>query len=310
MALARLSKVASVMKLSGPLLKVQKHSPTIMFAGGVAGVLATVVLASRATLKLNDVLEQHEENVQKAKVALDVATEENPYDQSDYKTDMAKIYGKTIYDIVKLYAPAFAIGAISILSLTGSHIVLTRRNLSAIAAYTAMEKSFREYRERVVSKYGVDADTELRYAMEEHEIVEEGENGPETKTVLRPTPAGANGYARMFDETTSTSWQRAMGYNQNTVANVTMWANEKLRAQGYLFLNDLWEMLGMERTPEGQLVGWIYDEKKRHPKAKGYVDLGLFEAGHRESGDRFVNHFERSVLLDPNVDPGTVYQYI
>ena len=52
------------------------------------------------------------------------------------------------------------------------------------------------------------------------------------------------------------------------------YANKKLQAQGYLFLNDVLEMLGIQKTKAGQIVGWIYNEEA--PIGDNYVDFGIF----------------------------------
>jgi hypothetical protein len=76
-------------------------------------------------------------------------------------------------------------------------------------------------------------------------------------------------------------------------------ATDKLRAEGYLFLNDVYEMLGIPRTREGQIVGWVY--KKDNPVGDNYVDFGIFRTN-RENNTNFVNGYEPTIILDFNVD--------
>ena len=58
-------------------------------------------------------------------------------------------------------------------------------------------------------------------------------------------------------------------------------------------------MLGIPRTQAGQIVGWIYDEK--HPIGDNKVDFGIYNT-YNEANRNFVNGYERTILLDFNVD--------
>ena len=72
-----------------------------------------------------------------------------------------------------------------------------------------------------------------------------------------------------------------------------------LRRKGHLYLNEVYDMLGIPRTKAGQIVGWIYDEE--HPVGDNYVDFGIYDSNKPRVRD-FVNGYERTVLLDFNVD--------
>lgn len=102
-------------------------------------------------------------------------------------------------------------------------------------------------------------------------------------------------YAAFFDEQ-SAAWTKNPECNKMFLLQQQNFANEKLRARGYLFLNEVYDMLGLPRTRAGQLVGWCYDE--HNPCGDNYVDFNIFDDHNRE----FVNGFEKSVLLDFNVD--------
>lgn len=102
-------------------------------------------------------------------------------------------------------------------------------------------------------------------------------------------------YARWFNET-CIAWTKYPEQNHHFLLHQQSYANEKLKARGYLFLNEVYDMLGIPRTSAGQLVGWTYDNE--NPIGDNFVDFGLFNT----RNENFVNGYEESVLLDFNVD--------
>lgn len=282
-------------KIARPMLKAQKHSPTLLFGAGVVGVVTTVVLASRATLKLESVLEETEKNLNIAR-----NLEHEDYSEQDRKKDVALVYTKATLQIAKMYAPAVVVGVVSIAALTGSHVILNRRNVSLTAAYAALERGFNEYRKRVSDEYGDEKERELRYGSLTREIVEETDEGPVVKNI----PVGTKSiYARLFDRYTSNSWQDGPGYNQMFIQCQQNYANDLLNARGHVFLNEVYDMLGIERSKEGQVVGWL-----KGAGGDGYIDFGVFD-GNRDDTIRFINGDEKSIWLDFNVD-GLVWDKI
>ena len=282
------------------ILVAQKHSPTILFGAGVVGVVATVVIASRATLKLEEVLDQAQGNLRTAK---DLSDTNNPsYSENDYKQDVAYIYIRSTLAIARLYAPAVAVGTLSIGCLAGSHTILTKRNAGLAAAYAAVEKGFAEYRQRVLAEVGEDKEREFRYGSESREIVEETKQGPKVTTVQRVDPNGISVYARFFDEM-SQSWQKTPEYNRVFLQCQQNYANDLLHSRGHVFLNEVYDMLGIERTKAGAVVGWIMSKD-----GDNFIDFGMFDSDNPRARD-FVNGREGAILLDFNVD-GVIFDKI
>lgn len=282
-------------------LQTSKHSPTILFAGGVVGVIATAVMASRATLKVSETLAEHKDDLEIAKTLAHKDSEK--YSEKEYQKDVTVIYTRMAIDVTKLYAPTIAVGIISIAALTKSHTILTRRNAALTAAYAALEKGFAEYRKRVVQEYGEEIDMRFRY-------------GPTVKEFEKMSPAAQEAviakaysdpnsysvYARFFDETNRKFYDEP-GYNFNFLRAQQQFANDMLHARGHIFLNEVYDMLGLDRTTPGSVVGWALTNG-----GDNYVDFGIFDADH-ESSVRFVNGYERAILLDFNVD-GVIYDKI
>lgn len=284
--------------------KIKKASPEIMVVAGVVGVVASTVMACKATTKVNDILEETRKQVDDVHNVLDsdIITEEE-YTNDDAKKDLAIIYTQTGVKLIKLYAPSVIVGALSITGILASHKILKKRNVALTAAYATIDRSFKEYRGRVVERFGKELDRELRYNIKAQEIEEktvdkDGNETIEKKTVSVVDPNMYSDYARIFDNG-SMGWTKDPEYNLMFLKLQQNQANDRLRAQGYLFLNDVYDMLGIPRTKAGQIVGWIYD--KENPVGDNFVDFGIYDIYNEKACD-FVNGRERSIVLDFNVD--------
>lgn len=295
-------KNAVTSKAGRQILHVQKQSPNLLFGAGVVGVIGTAVLAARATLKLEEVLETTHDNLNLAKAVVKRQDIQENYTERDYQRDVAIIYTRAVGKVAKLYAPSVLVGTASIAALTGSHVILTKRNMAVTAAYAAVEKTFNEYRQRVVSELGEDKERELRYETETREIIEETKTGPQTKNVVRVSPNSPSGYARFFDEYCK-SWSKQPEYNSLFLRCQQNWANDLLQSRGHVFLNEVYDMLGIERSRAGAVVGWVISKD-----GDNYVDFGIFDGDNPKARD-FVNGREGSILLDFNVD-GVIYDKI
>lgn len=276
------------------VLLAQKNSPTLLFGAGIGGTIGSTVLACRATLKLHEVIDEIEQDTGIAKVL-----EHEDYSETDRKKDLTIIYVRGIGKIGKLYAPSIVLSAVSIGALTKSHNILNERNVALTAAYAAVDKAFAQYRERVVDKYGEDQDREFRFESEKAEIIDSEGN---RATVVRASPMGENSmYARFFDEYSS-SWSKEPEYNLLFLVSQQNWCNDLLRSRGHIFLNEVYDALGLTRSKAGSVVGWTISHDHDN-----FIDFGVFD--HTGGARDFVNGREGSILLDFNVD-GVIYDKI
>lgn len=277
------------------ILSVRKHSPVILFGAGVVGVVTTVVLASRATLKLEEVLEDTQHNLDLVR-----GMKSDDYSEDDRRNDQIILYVRAVGKVAKLYAPSVLVGVTSIAMLTGSHVILTRRNGALMAAYAVLDRGFKEYRARVIEKYGKETDRQMRYGGEMRSEETVGKDGQiKVKVHHDAIPGNPSIYARCFDQTCN-NWSRDDWRNVFLVQCQQNYANDLLRARGYVFLNEVYEMLGLPKTKEGQIVGWLRDGN-----GDGYIDFGIFD-GDTYSALRFVRGDEGAIWLDFNVD-GIIY---
>jgi hypothetical protein len=274
-------------------LVLEKNSPAILFGAGLAGMVGSTVLACRATLKLEEILDEGKVDLNKAKTL-----QHREYSEQDREKDISIIYVRTSLKVVRLYAPSVAVGTAAVAALIQSHSILNRRNAALTAAYVALEKGFAEYRQRVVEKYGEEEDRNFRYGTREVEVIKDGKK----KTAVRVGESEPSIYARFFDPL-STEWSKEPEYNLIFLKCQQNYVNDLLRARGHVFLNEVYDKLGIPRSKAGSVVGWILIGDVRD----NYIDFGVWDS---EGTVRdFVNGREASILLDFNVD-GVIYDKI
>lgn len=288
MSLTRFLPTA-VLKVAGrPMLHVQKHSPIILFVAGTVGAVGSTVMACKATLKLEDILTESEKTLQ---LINDHMTHPD-YSEKDIQQDKIKVKVQTGVKIAKLYAPALGLGLISIGALTGSHYIMSSRQAGLMAAYAGLDKAYQEYQARVRDELGVDREEQLRHGSVQ--VKTKDDEGKVIKT-QRIDPNATSIYARFFDETAN-EWQRDPEYNLLALKTKQQYANNLLHAQGHLFLNDVYKMLGIKPSKAGQVVGWVVSEG-----SDNFVDFGFMD-GNKAAARDFVNGNEGSIFLDFNVD--------
>ena len=283
--------------------QVQKHSPEILMGVGVVGVVTSTVMACKATMKLNDILEESKETRDKIKEVENNPKYEDKYSPEDAKKDLAINYMQTGMKVAKLYAPAVLLGGASLGCLLASNDILRKRNAALSAAYMTVDKSFKEYRNRVTERFGEEVEKEIRYGIKAEQIEttvvdEDGNETTVTDTIKTMDPNLYSDYARFFDAA-SPYWQNDPEYNLMFLKAQQQYANDLLRAKGRLFLNDVYDMLGIEKTKAGQVVGWVYD--RENPNGDNFVDFGIYDMS-KERVRAFVNGYETNILLDFNVD--------
>ena len=279
-------KEAAVRSVHLGLLFAKRHSPVILTGAGIVGGVTSTVLACRATLKVQPVIEDLNDFVD------DVNSRKI---ESSYRrgTELGYIYGTYGIKIARIYAPAVIVGVASVGCVLGSHVILRRRNAALVAAYAALDQSFNEYRKRIREEIGDKRENEIRNSLVERNVVD-AETGEKTKKlVVDGHPVSI--YAKFFDEL-NPNWTKTHEYNILFLRSQMRFANDRLRVHGHIFLNEVYDMLGIKRTPAGQIVGWVYGGD-----GDDFVDFGL-DVGDREAVREFVNGYERGILLDFNVD--------
>lgn len=288
---------------SKAVMKLKKHSPEILVMAGIAGTVVSAVLACKATTKVAEILDETKGTLDTIHEGMETgAINGQEYTTEDGKKDTVVVYAQTGMKLAKLYAPAIILGTLSITSILASNNILRKRNVALGAAYAAIDKSFKEYRGRVIERFGEQVDTELKYGIKAKKF-EEIEVDPETgkekkvkKTVMVADPNFQSDYAVYFDSK-SRNYETNPDYNRMFLKAQQAFANDKLQTRGHLFLNEVLDDLDLPRTPAGQIVGWTKDGPD------GYVNFRIVEV-ERETED---GRHEPALLLDFNVE-GNIWE--
>lgn len=285
--------------------QIKKHSPEILLVTGITGVVTSAVMACKATTKVDTIVEESKKSIDMIHEGMEAGNIcDVEYTEEDGKKDLAIVYIQTGVKFAKLYGPSVLLGLTSIGCILASNNIIHKRNVALSAAYTAIDRSFKGYRSRVIERFGESMDRELRYNIKTQEVKETvvdeetGKKKTVKSTVSVVDPNTYSDYARFFDEYCA-GWTKDAEYNLMFLRQQQNYANELLKSRGHLFLNEVYDMLGIDRTKAGNIVGWVYDEK--HPVGDNFVDFGIYVLDNEKARD-FVNGRERSILLDFNVD--------
>ena len=303
--------------------QIKKHSPEILLGTGIVGTVVSTVLACKATPKATQIIEEHNSNMRAIKTCKEHATIPSPsgesieYDKKMETKDTIVTYVNTGKKLVKLYAPSVVLFGASVASILGGHHIVNKRYASMSAAYVALDSSYKGYRKRVAEKLGEAVEKELRYDVQtnkkEVEIVDEetGEIKKKKENVkeIGSNPSFSSPYARFFDES-SPFWRKDPEANLMFLRSVQDASNEKLKKNGHLYLNDVYQALGLQESKVKCKAGWIYD---KNSDGDDYVDFGIYDQNgdklRDEAKRRFVNGLEWSILLDFNCIPDIYASY-
>ena len=266
-------------------LFIRRNGPTILTAVGVGGFIAANVLTARATLKAQEPAKELKLRLQRTRERLDEEELSKSAKKGLY-TDL----GRDFFHVARIYAPPVIVGSVSIVCVIAAQGVMQRRQASLIAAYAALDRGFKAYRARVAEELGTEKVQELYRSPVLLPCEGDGDSKQIDYGAPMPSP-----YARFFDAM-NPNWTKTAEYNMFFLTSQQTWANDRLKAKGYLFLNEVYDSLGLPWSQAGQIVGWQLNNG-----GDGFVDFGLYDIAD-EVSRAFVNGLEDTILLDFNVD--------
>lgn len=268
-----------------------KYSPQILTGVGIGAVVVSTVLIAKATLKLEDVIDLHEERKAKVDEKKHTMTAEE-YSSTHHKRDMTKVYLHTAKDLTKLYGLPISLGVVGVSCIVGGQGIQYKRTVGAVAAYKTLEESFDRYRARVVEEFGLDKDEEFRKTYNVKE-----ETDAEGNTTVTVEHLEQKDYVFFHDKNNHNWKNTAPDYNLMFVKAQETYANQLLSSRGHVLLNDVLDSLGMDRTHEGAVMGWVLT-----PDAPNFIDFGILDL--QGTNSRVHGNFDEegpSIMLDFNV---------
>ena len=282
------------------IARISKHAPTILSVTASAGVIATGVLAWNAGTHFEDCEMRDWDRRKECQRNADRIADE----------DVPKIERKNrilfILDVARTVAPAAIVGASTIAMIYFSNSISKKRLAAVGAAYTALQTAFDGYKKTMVDALGKETvekivAPKLPNIGKSAEEILSSDNKSDAADVADAVIASMKDlspYARIISEESSNCWDDNEDYTSENIQAIQLWANRRLERKGHLFLNEVFDQLGLSRTREGAVVGWI----KNSENGDGYVSFGDFDASvYRVPSDDY-SRVDSNFILDFNVD--------
>lgn len=286
--------------------RISKHAPTILSVTASAGVIATGYLAWKAGTRFEDVEGRDWDRRKECLKNADNIPDE----------DVPKIERKNrilfILDTVRTVAPAAIVGAATITMIYFSNSISKKRLAAMGAAYATLQTAFDGYKRTMVEALGKESvekilKPKLPNAGKSAEEILSSDNKSDAANVsdaVVNSLKALSPYARIIAEESSTCWDPNEDYTSQNLAAVQLWANRRLERKGHLFLNEVFDQLGLSRTREGAVVGWL-----KNGEGDNYVSFGDFDASiYRVPSDDYTR-VDSNFVVDFNVD-GVIWDRI
>ncbi len=267
-----------------------QYRPKIEIYAGTGLILGSTAYACYQSTKLKDTNAAALKRVEEVHKKYEIA---DVIDEKKMKNDIVKARIQQVGDIAALYAlPAIGVATGIALIGDGVHVYDTRLADSALK-YNALLAAWNAYRGRVKKEVGDEKEEEI-YHKKEDDKDKESEDRSERN--LNDSP-----YTRLWAETCSDSWDPNPEVSKNFLLMQQASANNLIQSRmrslgyGWLYLNEVLEMLGYPLTDEGQDVGWFIDPNGEVGNLEGFVDFGI----KRPINARFLASGAEEVL-EPN----------
>ena len=286
--------------------RVSKHAPTILSVGASIGVVATSALAWQAGRTFEDVEYRNFERVKDCQDRADEIPDE----------DVPKIERKNrmlfALDAARHIAPTVIIGGTTIALIYFSNSISRKRMAALSAAYFTLQNAFDNYKKKMVDTLGKETVDKIvapklpnaGKTAEEILAGDDSDNAADVTDAVLSMVRECSQYARAITEWSSTAWDPNEDYTTMNLTEIQAWANRRLQKKGHLFLNEVLDQLGLSRTREGSIVGWLKDGD-----GDGYVSFGDIEGSIYRVPDYERKAIHSNVIVDFNVD-GVIWDKI
>jgi hypothetical protein len=204
-------------------LFLKRNASTILTYVGGAGVIATGVMAAKATPKATILLKKAEEEKGEALS----------------KWEVVQVAGPA-------YIPTILVGASTIACIFGANVLNKRHQAALMSVYALLDSSYKDYKDKVKELYGEDADGRVREELAKDKYDEEQVEVEDNKLLF-------------YDEYSEQYFNATM----EDVLRAEYLLNRDLSYHGYACLNELYALLRLPTTDYGEILGWyagmVYD---------------------------------------------------
>lgn len=278
---------------SRALLKVKAKSPTLLVVGGIVGFGVTTVLAVKATRNAEPVIDQHKKD------RINLGTKAS---NQHHGRDLSRLYVGTGISLAKVYGPTLVVGAISTAAVLSGHNILQKRHVATMAAYSGLAEQFSGYRARVAKTLGAEAEKEIFSGAHGEWQDDPAHKGEQKRVMVYDRTDGD--FLRPWMEEPNVEWTRDPTSNFLMLRGLQTMMNHRLEVYGHVFLQDVRDKLGLPRTPEAVVTGWIKDGD-----GDGYIDFGILTSNDPNT-IAFLNGEVNSIQLEFNVDDTPIWNQI
>lgn len=280
-----IKKIISSIKFFG-----KKYTPELLLGGALVSGTACIITAAKATLKAKNSMDAHKER------KLEIATKADSeiITSEEAKDEMRKEIVKVGLELAKEYAIPFSLYAATIGCVFGSYKVQKSRLQALSTTLAAMSAAYSSLLMRLKNgaENGLTAEEVLQGKFVCKVENEDGTVEEYTTTVKNPYD---NPFKFRFDKY-STVWNPHHCSNETILMSELNWCNNLLQIQGYLFLNDVLDRLGIPRTKAGQILGWRTDGD-----GDGYIDFGVVDCATLTGAAYDDNAFELNFNVDGDI---------
>lgn len=254
---------------------IHRHWADICLWTGIASGAGAVVATGVQTTKLEPIVAEHEEQL---RVIATKAANDKGYSEKDQRTDRLKVYARTLGKLGKLYAVPAGLEAVSIATRVSGHRTLKGENLALAAAYTGVYEAYKKLKAQTPK--------------EETIVIPFEENGDEKSDATKLQEALLeHPYCRVF-HSQNKYWHGIFEENVAFLRSKMALANERFHARGFLYLNEVFDMIGIPLCDEGEYIGWV------EGSGDDFVDFGITPI----VDSRVDGGISPSIWLDFNVD--------
>jgi len=268
---SNLTRAIGAVKLFG-----KAHAPTIMVVSGVVSMGASVLTASKQTLKVEETLIPHVESLEKIQTGIDLDLD--GYDAKSAQRDKVVVYTRVAKDLTVLYAVPGVLFIGGACLVFGGHRMLLKRNASLAIAFTGVKKAFDAYRQNVRNEWGNEADQAMLHGYKTVEVYDDKTGATKVVNVRDWDATHVDPYNRVFGRGESSQWHDDLSVNKLFIAGQQRMAQILLGNRGYLYLSEVYEALGFPETDVSRVVGWKAGYNPDGSKDIPVIDFGLDRA--------------------------------